>query len=64
MSDEEFEELTSEEIVDWLESTLDPTERAEFDRHCWALVWERAALAGEIDVANLISRQEEGRRDS
>jgi hypothetical protein len=61
MSDEEFEEMTSEEIADWLESTLDPAERAEFDRHCWAVVWERAVLDGDLEMANLIGQQEEGR---
>jgi hypothetical protein len=61
--EEEFEEMTSEEIADALEASLDPAERAEFDRHCWAVVWERAVLAGEIDEANLIAR-EEGRRDA
>jgi hypothetical protein len=61
MSDEEFEEMTSEEIADALEASLDQAERAEFDRHCWAVAWERAALAGEIDAANWISQREEGR---
>ena len=54
-------EMSSEEIADALEASLDPAERAEFARHCWAVVWERLALAGEIDAANLISQQEEGR---
>jgi hypothetical protein len=53
MSDEEFEEMTSEEIADALEASLEPAERAEFDRHCWAVAWERAVLDGDLEGANV-----------
>jgi hypothetical protein len=56
--------MHSEELADAIEASLDPAERAELDRHCWAVAWERAALAGELEAANWISQREGGHRDS